>query len=74
MRYDDPNRPEPLEPLNPKPKYLETEPAGDKAHAGYERIARRPRTRGYNEIVPEERADRIEGIFSTPPGFDMDSY
>ena len=68
MRWDDPNRPEPLEPLRPETRDLEAEGPADAAHAGYERIARRPRIRNSYDIVPEERADRIEEMFSPLPG------
>lgn len=64
MRYNDPNRPEPIEPERPTARHTDTAPAGNMAEAGYERIARRPRGRMMDEIIPEERADRIEGMFS----------
>ena len=73
MRYNDPNRPEPIAPERPVARDTDTAPAGNIAEAGYQRIARRPRGRFMDEMVPEARADRIEGIFSMPPNFDMDA-
>jgi len=68
------NRPEPIKPLREDELTRDTDvgPTGNIAEAGYERIARRPRSRMSDEIVPEERADRTEGLFADYPPFGMD--
>jgi hypothetical protein len=63
---DPANRKEQLRDLRPEEKYLDTGGSGRMAQDGYERICRRPRVRGFDECVPVERADRIEGIFGPP--------
>mgnify|MGYP001577497310 CR=1 FL=1 len=62
-----PRKPNDLETLaNPRPKPRYTR-VGDEdpglATPGYDLISRRPRTRVFDEIVPAEQADRIEGYF-----------
>ena len=66
MHYDDPNRRETLKDLRPVARDLDPGPAADAAHTGYERVARRPRTPAFSDIVPEERATRIEEMFASP--------
>ena len=74
---DPANQPEKL--ANPRPckRYLDSDVsegledgAGPKenspmdiAEDGYSLYARRPRVRGFEEMIPAARADRIEGIF-----------
>jgi hypothetical protein len=55
-----PNGRERLRPLREDVRTL-TEGEKDIAHAGYVRTCRRPRVRGFNEMVEREQADRIEG-------------
>ena len=75
MHWRDPNRTEPLDDLRPAQRYPENPATGDAGRDGYTLVARRPRTPPglvQDEIVPVERADRIEGIFA--PLDQMDSY
>lgn len=63
------NRPERLEPLRPQERHLDTGPKRDDGGAGYERLARRPHTRGFDDVIDSDRADRIEGMFQDMPNF-----
>jgi hypothetical protein len=58
------------------PRDLDCGPKGGIAKAGYERIARRPRTRS-GEIMREGRADSIESLykdFNPSEPWGMDEY
>lgn len=78
MRFSDANRPEPAGDPRPKVRYLETDATGNAGVDGYSRIARRPRypagmMGSEPDMIPEARADRIEGFFSGSPfGLDAD--
>lgn len=81
-----PNRPERLRPLREDDRYLDTDDASgqdeasesaredkeDVARNGYVRTCRRPRVRGFEDCVSEERADRIESLMrgGTPMLYD----
>jgi hypothetical protein len=47
----------------------------DAQHAGYTRLARRPRSRLSTNIVCDERADKLESIYKDfGAGYGMDEY
>lgn len=48
--------------LRDGPRYLDSEYTGNAARDGYTCIGRRPRVQGFDEIVPTERADRLESF------------
>lgn len=75
MNGRDPNK-ERTVVLRDGPRHLETGGTGNAGKDGYSVRARRPRARGFDEIVSPERADRIEGFereFATSADL-MDSY
>lgn len=64
------NRPERLEPLNPKPRYLgHGDSKGELANPGYTCVARRPRIGQETEIMSLDRADRMEEIVRGIPDY-----
>lgn len=67
----DPNRNERLTPLNPVERNLKPCGTGDMASDGYVRTGRRPR--GFDEIVSEDRAARIDDIINEYPYLDDNS-
>ena len=71
MRWDDPNRPERLKDPRPVERHLDGPDTGDAGRDGYTVEGRRPRIPN-GSILPVERAERIDEVFSSLP--DMDSY
>lgn len=62
--------------LRDGPRHLDTGGTGNAGKDGYTRLARRPRAAHFDDIVSNERADRIEGFereFATSADL-MDSY
>ncbi len=74
MRYDDPNRPQRLRALNPVERFHDT--GGTNNEDGYLRECRRPRVPGVTDMLPTERADRLEEMRRTMDGFPgaLDDY
>ena len=72
MRWDDPNRPDRATDLRPVERFTEGPETGNAARDGYTVSSRRPRHGRPGEMVPVERAERIDEVFSSLP--DMDSY
>lgn len=50
------------EPLAEDPRHYDSN-SGDPKQDGYALLCRRPRVRGFEECLPVDEADRIEGIF-----------
>lgn len=74
MRYNDPNRPQRLKALNPVDRHHDT--GGTNNEDGYIRECRRPRVPGMTDMLPEERAGRLEEMrrsMDTMPG-GLDDY
>ena len=58
-----------LEPLAEDPRYYEVY-TGDPGKDGFVCVGRRPRVRGFDEMMDKEQADRIEGIFNPDAEYD----